>query len=74
MIYSMQTMMTTFFFSPDQPISNEMFVYWTYVEMPNRQAKYVEQLLLDTFDVPMNRWEKRGTLRLCSYWSQEEVD
>jgi hypothetical protein len=24
--------------------SEEMLVYWTYLEMPNRQAKYVEQL------------------------------
>jgi predicted component of type VI protein secretion system len=54
--------------------SEEMLVYWTYLEMPNRQAKYVEQLLLDLFKIPFNKSESRGTQTLCAYLTQNEVD
>lgn len=54
--------------------SREQSVYWTLVEMPNRQAKYVEQLLLDLFDFPFNKAECRGMSRLCMHLSPEEVD
>lgn len=54
--------------------SAEMLVYWTYLEMPNRQAKYCEQLLLDTFKVHSNKAENSGRELLCAHLSQEEVD
>lgn len=54
--------------------SEEMLVYWTYLEMPNREAKYVEQLLLDIFKIPFNKSESRGTQTLCAYLTQNEVD
>ncbi len=54
--------------------SGEQLVYWTYVGMPNRQAKYYEQLLLDTYNFPFNSAENHGTERLCAYLSQTEVD
>ena len=34
---------------------------------PNRQAKYVEQLLLDTFSFPLNKSENPGTQPLCHH-------
>lgn len=54
--------------------SEEMLVYWSLVEMPNRHAKYVEQLLLDTYILPLNKSENSGTERLCAYLTQCEVD
>ena len=54
--------------------SGEMLVYWTYLEMPNRQAKYVEQLILDLFKIPFNKSESRGARTLCAYLTQNEVD
>lgn len=54
--------------------SEEMLVYWTYLEMPNRHAKYVEQLLLDLFAIPFNKSESRGRQTLCAYLTQYEVD
>lgn len=54
--------------------SNEMLVYWTFVEMTNRQAKYYEQLLLDIYDLPLNRSENPGVEKLCAHFTQEEVD
>ncbi len=29
-------------------------VYFTYLPLPNRKAKYIEQLILDVFDLPNN--------------------
>lgn len=58
----------------NKDFSNEMIVYYTYIEMPNRHAKFTEQLLLDTFDFPFNKAENRGKERLCAYFSQVEVD
>jgi hypothetical protein len=54
--------------------SEEMLVYWTFLEMPNRQAKYCEQLLLDTYSVPLNKAESTGKLLLCAHFMQAEVD
>lgn len=54
--------------------SEEMLVYWTYLEMPNRQAKYCEQLLLDIYNVPLNKAESAGKLSLCTHFKQSEVD
>ena len=54
--------------------SEEMLVYWTFLEMPNRQAKYCEQLLLDTYRVPLNKAESTGELLLCAHFTQTEVD
>ncbi|MBD1208922.1 MAG: hypothetical protein H9535_10850 [Ignavibacteria bacterium] len=54
--------------------SAEMLVYFTYLEMPNRQAKYVEQLILDIYNIPHNHSEKTGTEKLCMYFTQTEVD
>ncbi len=54
--------------------SEEMLVYWTFLEIPNRQAKYCEQLLLDTYRVPLNKAETTGELLFCAHFSQSEVD
>lgn len=54
--------------------SEEMLVYWTFLEIPNRQAKYCEQLLLDTYCVPLNKAESTGELLLCAHFTQAEVD
>ncbi|BFP41168.1 hypothetical protein FGF1_20130 [Flavobacteriaceae bacterium GF1] len=54
--------------------SNEMIVYFTFIEMINRRAKFLEQLLLDHFNFPFNKNENNGKKKLCSYFSQIEVD
>jgi hypothetical protein len=54
--------------------SAEALVYWSFLEMPNRQAKYVEQLLLDLYKFPSNRSENRGRGLLCAHYNQNEVD
>ncbi|EDM82222.1 hypothetical protein [Limnobacter sp. MED105] len=58
----------------NKDFSEEMLVYWTFLELPNRQAKYCEQLLLDTYSVPLNKAETTGELLLCTHLSQFEVD
>jgi hypothetical protein len=52
----------------------ESTIYTTYTEMPNRHAKYLEQLTLDLFRIPMNRAESRGTMTLCAHFGQSDVD
>ena len=54
--------------------SEEMLVYWTFIALPNRQAKYCEQLLLDVYKIPRNKYEATGTLALCAHLTQGEVD
>lgn len=54
--------------------SEEMLVYFTYFTMPNRHSKYIEQLILDTYDIPNNAYENKGSNKLCMYFSQGEVD
>lgn len=54
--------------------SGEMLVYFTYFTMPNRQSKYVEQLILDNYNIPHNSYEKKGSKNLCMYFTQNEVD
>lgn len=54
--------------------SEEMLVYFTYVEIENRKAKYLEQLILDLFNVPFNQSENPGSEKLCAYFTQNEVD
>lgn len=54
--------------------SEELLVYWSFYPLVNRLAKYVEQLLLDTFNVPLNKSENPGTGKLCASYSQDEVD
>jgi hypothetical protein len=58
----------------DKDFSEEMLVYWTSLEMPNRQAKYVEQLLLDLYKFPHNKSENEGRGLLCAHFEQVEVD
>ena len=53
---------------------DDMVVYFSYLEMPNRCSKYVEQLLLDIYDFPMNKAENTGSNSLCSYIGQAEAD
>lgn len=57
-----------------QPTLDVQLVYFTYVELPNRLAKYAEQLVLDCYDMPLNRAENAGRGRLCAYFTQNEVD
>jgi hypothetical protein len=54
--------------------ADELLIYFTYAEMKNRLAKYVEQLILDIYDVPLNRSENRGRRTLCAHFSQGEVE
>ncbi|WP_252106579.1 MULTISPECIES: hypothetical protein [unclassified Halomonas] len=54
--------------------TEENIVYFTFLEMPNRKSKYIEQLLLDLYDFPLNRAENNGRGKLCAYISQEEAD
>ena len=52
----------------------EGLVYFTFFRCENRVAKYIEQLVLDIYDVPFNKYEKRGRKKLCGYFTQNEVD
>ena len=54
--------------------SDEMLVYFSFVELENRIAKYVEQVLLDLYQFPLNTAENPGRGRLCAHFSQGEVD
>lgn len=54
--------------------SEEMLVYFTYLQLPNRKAKYLEQLILDIFNIPNNTSENSGKEKLCRYFNQSEVD
>ncbi len=54
--------------------ADEMLIYFSFFPCRNRISKYLEQLLLDTYDFPMNRSENKGKLTLCAYFSQGEVD
>lgn len=58
----------------EKDFSEELLVYWTFIEMPNRQAKFCEQLLLDLYRFPFNRSENPGCHTLCANMTQEEVD
>ncbi|WP_156389439.1 hypothetical protein [Brevundimonas sp. Root1423] len=49
-------------------------IYVTHLILPNRIAKYVEQLLLDLYDFPYNKRENYGSKRLCTHLDQFEVD
>jgi hypothetical protein len=49
-------------------------VYFTFVNISNRKAKYVEQLLLDLYDFPLNKSENRGSESFCAYITQRESD
>jgi hypothetical protein len=52
----------------------DSITYFTYMALENRKAKYVEQLILDLYDIPMNSAENLGSLRLCAYITQSEAD
>lgn len=54
--------------------SEELLIYFAYVELPNRLAKYIEQLLLDLYDLPYNKAENSGTMLLCAHFTQSDVD
>lgn len=58
----------------EKDFSEELLVYWSFAEMPNRQAKYCEQLLLDLYDFPFNTSENPGCDTLCAHFTQVEVD
>ena len=58
----------------NKDFSDEMLVYWSFMVMQNRMAKYIEQLLLDLFAFPHNKSEARGSKKLCAYFTQDEVD
>jgi hypothetical protein len=54
--------------------SAEMLIYYSFYACENRIAKYLEQLLLDIYDFPLNRSENKGKEMLCAYYTQMEVD
>lgn len=55
-------------------LDTEGVVYFTFFRCENRIAKYLEQLILDIYDVPFNKNEKKGKKKLCGYFTQNEVD
>jgi hypothetical protein len=57
-----------------KPTADIQLIYFSYLDLPNRIAKYVEQLLLDVYDLPLNVSENRGTATLCAHFTQSEVD
>ena len=57
-----------------QPTVDVQLIYFTYAELPNRLAKYAEQLVLDSYDLPFNSAEKTGHGKLCAHFSQSDVD
>ena len=54
--------------------ADEMLIYFTFFPCDNRKAKYIEQLLLDIYELPLNIAENSGTETLCAYFTQFEVD
>jgi len=58
----------------EKDFSEEVLVYFTYLPLENRAAKYVEQLIMDIYDIPLNKSENRGKHKLCAYFTQNEVD
>ncbi len=54
--------------------AEEKIVYYTFIVCENRIAKYCEQLFLDIYDMPYNKSENIGNIKLCSHWTQYEVD
>nr|WP_299496499.1 hypothetical protein [uncultured Rhizobium sp.] len=54
--------------------SKQELIYFSFVPMANRIAKYIEQLLLDIYKFPLNKAENTGTKRLCAHFTQSEVD
>lgn len=69
--YILQRIITHF---KTKDFSQEMLVYFTYFKLNNRQSKYVEQLVLDIYNIPHNINEKEGTNKLCMHFTQNEVD
>lgn len=49
-------------------------IYFTFAELPNRVAKNAEQLILDCYNLPLNKAENKGLRRLCAHFTQSEVD
>ena len=58
----------------NQPTEEQMLIYFSYVVLPNRIAKYAEQLILDCYNLPFNRAENPGIATLCAHFDQGEVD
>lgn len=48
--------------------------YFSYFPTSNRAAKYIEQLILDTYHLPLNENENTGQGTLCAYINQSESD
>lgn len=51
-----------------------MIIYFTFFPCENRKAKYIEQLFLDIYDLPLNTVENKGSETMCAYFTQSEVD
>ncbi|MGJ7523744.1 hypothetical protein ACSFA0_24935 [Variovorax sp. LT1P1] len=58
----------------DKDFEEQMLVYWTFFPCKNRIAKYLEQLLLDTYKFQFNKSENPGRELLCASFTQCEVD
>lgn len=58
----------------DKDTSEELLVYFSFVELENRISKYFEQLLLDLYHFPLNTAENPGQRLLCAHFTQSEVD
>ncbi|WP_271438931.1 hypothetical protein [Pontixanthobacter luteolus] len=57
-----------------KPTEELMLIYFSYVVLANRMAKYIEQLILDCYNLPFNQAENLGELSLCAHFEQAEVD
>jgi len=57
-----------------KPTADIQLIYFSYLNLPNRIAKYVEQLLLDIYDLPLNVSENSGKATLCAHFTQTEID
>ncbi|MHA2774828.1 hypothetical protein ACXZ7F_26595 [Vibrio harveyi] len=48
-------------------------MYFTFFECKNRLAKYIEQLILDCYDIPYNKAENPGEGELVALWNYERA-
>lgn len=54
--------------------SDAFLVFFSFISLENRVAKYVEQLLLDIYQFPLNASENSGKAKLCSHREDDTYD
>jgi len=58
----------------NKDFSDAMIIYFSFIEISNRLSKYIEQLILDIYNIPYNKCENLGSKILYSFFDQGEVD